>query len=145
MARRGESEPFPPRVFCDTSFLYACLDPLDANHGRALEASRAAAKANCRLYATLDVIGETATLLRSRCSYEAASTFISMVKPLLEVVPIDDLARAEAERVFLARGRARRLSMCDAISYVAVTRVLGGVPCLSFDSDFRRLGLEVVC
>lgn len=145
MAPRSESPAFPPRVFCDTSFLYACLDAADTNHGRALEASRAAAKTRSRLYCTSDVVSETATLLRYRCSYEAASLFVTTVKPLLEIVPVDDLARAEAERVFLSKGRSRRLSMCDAVSYVCVTKLLGGIPCLSFDKDFRRLGLEVAC
>jgi predicted nucleic acid-binding protein len=29
--------PLPPRLFCDTSFFYACLDPDDANHERAAD------------------------------------------------------------------------------------------------------------
>ena len=27
----------PSRLFCDTSFFYACLDPNDSNHNRAEE------------------------------------------------------------------------------------------------------------
>lgn len=37
----------------------------------------------------------------------------------------------------------KRLSFCDAISYVVVSGLLGGVPGLSFDKDFRSLGLTV--
>ena len=145
MARGGDPSLFPPRLFCDTSFFYACLDPNDANHERAREASRRAAMAHSRLHATWDVVSETATLLRYRCGYNAAASFITTIRPLLSMAALDDHARAEAERLFLSRGRVLRLSMCDAVSYVAVTKVLGGIPCLSFDRDFRGLGLNMTC
>jgi len=40
--------------------------------------------------------------------------------------------------------KGKRLSFCDAISYVVVKTVLDDIPCLSFDEDFSRLGLMVV-
>ena len=44
------------------------------------------------------------------------------------------------------RGRRieRRLSLCDAISFVVITTLLDRPPCLTFDDDFRALGLTVV-
>ncbi|MDA8079831.1 MAG: hypothetical protein M0Z79_12960 [Nitrospiraceae bacterium] len=34
-------------------------------------------------------------------------------------------------------------AFCDAVSFVVVTHLLDNVPCLSFDKDFRSLGLLV--
>ena len=38
----------------------------------------------------------------------------------------------------------RRLSLCDAISFIVVTTLLDRMPCFAFDEDFRRLGLTGV-
>jgi predicted nucleic acid-binding protein len=39
--------------------------------------------------------------------------------------------------------RDKRLSFCDAITFVVITQILGNMPCLTFDRDFRALGLNV--
>ena len=46
--------------------------------------------------------------------------------------------------VFRKFARDKKISFCDAISFVVVTSVLEGIPCLSFDRDFKRLGLTVI-
>jgi len=132
------------RVFCDTSFFYSCLDPREVFHGRALELATQAAKANTILSSTWDVFSETLTLLRYRRSYRAAIEFLDEFKPKLDIVLYDHTVRAAAEEVFRRYGAERRLSFCDAISFVVVTTMLDNVPCLSFDQDFRALGLTVL-
>jgi predicted nucleic acid-binding protein len=134
----------PGRLFCDTSFFYACLVPADRNHRRAEELLQDAVHARCDLLTTWDVVSETATLLRYRASFAAAWTFLSEVKPTLRMVLYGDGVRAEAEEVFRLYGKARRLSFCDAISFVVVTALLGEPPCLAFDRDFKALGLTVL-
>ena len=42
------------RVFCDTSFFYACLDNQDVHHGRARTLVEDAATAHVVLYSTWD-------------------------------------------------------------------------------------------
>jgi len=134
----------PALVFCDTSFFYACLDPKDANHARARILVAESASAGTTWCATWDIVSETATLLRYRRHFQAALAFLSEVKPQLQIVPYGDRVRAEAEQVFTSYGRDHRLSFCDAISFVVVTSLLDHVPCLTFDEDFRRLGLSVL-
>ncbi len=134
----------PPRLFCDTSFFYASLDPADVNHERAAERAAEAAAAPSTLWVTWDIISETATLLRYRKGFPAALAFLTEIKPRLRVVTYGDRVRAEAEEVFRQYGRGRRLSFCDAISFVVVTTLLDHAPCLSFDEDFRGLGLTVI-
>jgi len=136
--------PLPSRLFCDTSFFYACLDQGDVNHQRAEVIVEDAATASTVLWVTWDIISETVTLLRYRRNFPAALTFLAEVKPWLAIVSYGDRVRAEAEQIFREYGRDHRLSFCDAISFVVVTTLLDNVPCLTFDEDFRSLGLIVI-
>ncbi len=134
----------PARLFCDTSFFYACFDQRDVNHHRANDLSSDAVVSGSRLYVTWDVISETLTLLRYRRSYRDALTFLTEIKPNLHIVNYGQSVLAEAERIFRRYGRDHKLSFCDAISFVVVTTLLDHMPSLAFDEDFRALGLTVI-
>ncbi len=134
----------PSRLFCDTSFFYACLDPNDTNHDRAEELTAEAAASATTFVATWDIISETITLLRYRIGFRTALRFLQEIKPNLTIVEYGPAVRDEAERVFRQRGRRRRLSFCDAISFVVVSSLLDDMPCLAYDRDFRALGLTVI-
>jgi predicted nucleic acid-binding protein len=134
----------PTRLFCDTSFFYACLDQRDVNHPQAEDLSADAAVSGSRLYVTWDIISETLTLLRYRRTYREALTFLTEVKPHLHIVNYGATVRTEAEQIFRRYGRDHKLSFGDAISFVVVTTLLDDVPSLAFDGDFRALGLAVI-
>jgi predicted nucleic acid-binding protein len=134
----------PGHVFGDTSFFFACLEPLDTYHQRAVEMARRVADGHWVVHTTWDVVSETTTLLRYRSSFAAALSFLSDVKPTLKMAEYGSRVRVEAEEVFRQFGRQRRLSLCVAISFVVITTILDGLPCLTFDDDFRALGLTVV-
>jgi predicted nucleic acid-binding protein len=134
----------PSRFFCDTSFFYACLDPADANHGRASTLLAEASATGSAFCTTWDVIGETVTLLRYRRSFRTALAFLDEVKPSLQLIHYGDRVRLEAEHLFREYGRDHRLSFCDTISFVVVTTLLDHAACLTFDRDFRSLGLTVL-
>ena len=134
----------PPRLFCDTSFFYACFDQHDVNHEQAKDLSEDAAVSGARLYVTWDIISETATLLRYRRSYREALTFLTEIKPNLHIINYGEGVRAEAEQIFRRYGRDHKLSFCDALSFVVVTTLLDHMPSLAFDDDFRALGLTVI-
>ena len=123
----------PARVFCDTSYFYACADTDDIYHRQALAMAAEAVSRGTQLWTTWDVINETITLLRYRHSAAAAMRFLDGAE-----------VRVEAEHVFRRHGRDHRLSFCDAISFVVVTTLLQHMPCFAFDEDFRRLGLSVI-
>ena len=84
------------------------------------------------------------TLLRYRRAYREALTFLNEVKPHLRIVNYGETVRTEAEQIFRRYGRDRKLSFCDAISFVVVTTLLDDMPSLAFDTDFRALGLTVI-
>ena len=89
-------------------------------------------------------MSETVTLLAYRERPDVAVRFLDAVKPALLLVPTTLAILEAAARVFRQRARTQAVSFCDAISYVVVTEVLGGAPCLSFDRDFQALGLTVI-
>lgn len=131
------------KAFCDTSFFFASLCPEDTNYdtaGKLLEFCR---ENKVVLYTTWDIISETVTLLRYRADYNAAVEFLDTVKPSLNIVRYEDSVRAAAEEVFRKLSKDKKLSFCDALSYVVITHMLEHVPGLSFDKDFRSLGLTV--
>jgi predicted nucleic acid-binding protein len=66
------------------------------------------------------------------------------VKPHLRIVNFGETVRTEAEQIFRRYGRDRKLSFCDAISFVVVTTLFEDMPSLAFDTDFRALGLTVI-
>lgn len=132
----------PSRLFCDTSFFYACFDRRDVNHQSAAELSENAAVSGSRLYVTWDIISETLTLLRYRRTHREALTFLTEIKPHLHIVNYGDAMRTEAEQIFRRYSRDHRLSFCDAISFVVVTTLLDNVPSVAFDRDFRALALR---
>ncbi len=134
----------PSRLFCDTSFFYACFDPNDANHERAEELNEEAAALAVSFFTTWDIVGETVTLLRYRKGFRPALTFLEEVKPNLTIVEYGQRVRDEAEDIFRRHGRSRRLSFCDAVSFVVITTLLDHMPSLAFDGDFQALGLTVL-
>ena len=131
------------KAFCDTSFFFASLSPEDSNYNRAGEMLEFFRENKISLYTTWDIISETITLLRYRASYKLSIEFIDMVKPSLHIVHYNDSVRMAAAEIFKKLSRDKRLSFCDAISYVVITHMLEDMPCFSFDSDCRSLGLIV--
>jgi predicted nucleic acid-binding protein len=143
VAGKGPLMALPARLFCDTSFFYACFDQHDVNHEQAKQLSQEAAIIGYALYVTWDIISETLVLLRYRRTYRAL-TFLTEVKPHLRIVNYGETVRTKAEQFFRRYGRDRKLSFCDSISFVVVTTLLNAMPSLAFDTDFRALGLTVI-
>jgi predicted nucleic acid-binding protein len=131
------------KVFCDTSFFFAALCSEDANFEKAGALLEHCVDHNVTLCTSWDIISETVTLLRYRANYKTALSFLSAIKPSLLIVRYDDSVRDGAEEVFKKLSKDKRISFCDALSFVLVTHVLDDMPCLTFDKDFRGLGLTV--
>ncbi len=131
------------KAFCDTSFFFASLCPDDSNYEKAGDLLKYCKDNSVTLCTTWDVISETITLLRYRADYKTSIDFLDKIKPALVIVHYNESVRTAAEEVFRKLSRDKRLSFCDALSYVVVTHMLDNMPCFSFDRDFHSLGLEV--
>ena len=76
MAKRGQPLlESARRVFADTSYFFALLDPRDASHARAVEISEEVLLRNIELVTTWEIVLESATLLRYRRCASAFPTF----------------------------------------------------------------------
>ncbi len=137
-------KPVPHQVFCDTSFFYACLDPRDVHYEDARLLLSFCAEHRLAFLTTWEVLVETVTLLRIRRGYRLAVAFLDTIAPTLRIVEHTHHVREAALGVFRRLSWDKVLSVCDALSYVVVTELLDGVPCLAFDADFRSLGLTVL-
>jgi len=131
-------------VFADTSYFYALLDPGDVNHADARRLAEEVADQQLTVATTLPVIYETVTLLRYRAGHRAACRWEEMLLPSLRVVEVGAERHAQALALFLRLGRDSCLSLWDALSFLVVREDLGDVPCLAFDREFRRLGLQLL-
>jgi len=131
-------------LFGDMSFFYAVLDKRDSDHSSASQLAEFIQERQIPLITTWEVIVETVTLLRYRYSYRGATTFINRVLPQLNVFYVDAEVRAKAFDAFLKLSRDKEISLCDAISYIVITEHLNFIPCLTFDKDFKQLGLTVL-
>jgi len=70
--------------------------------------------------------------------------FLNNIKPQLNILyPNEDLDSKVAQ-LFEKLSRDKKLSFCDIMSYVVVAEILGYIPCISFDSDFKTLGLPLL-
>ncbi len=132
------------RLFLDSSFLIALYGVDDAMHVRAVELLEDADRAGARLCTLWDCVGESLTVLRRHFGWRAARELAAGVDDLI-LVPCDTSHRlaAVAEFVRLSRGR-RPPSFVDVLCSVVIRAELDGAPALSFDRDFRRLGLTVI-
>jgi hypothetical protein len=61
--------------------------------------------------------------------------FARDIVPTVEMVVPDSTDHAAALEVFRCLARGRRLSYCDAVSFVIVRQRLGDMACLAFDRD----------
>jgi predicted nucleic acid-binding protein len=87
-------------------------------------------------------MSETLTLLRYRDGARSALLFARDILPTVELVVPDSGDHAAALEIFRRLAPRRRISYCDALSFVSVR--LGDMACLAFDRDFRALGLTVL-
>lgn len=134
---------WPSRIFCDTSFFFACLEPRDFNHVQAARWLEQAEREQTAFWTTWDIISETVTLLRAKSGYRPAAVFIEEI-PRLELAAGDAAVQAEAVKVFRRFAADKKLSLCDCLSYVVLTTQLKGVVTATFDKHFKMLGLPIL-
>jgi predicted nucleic acid-binding protein len=132
------------RLFLDSSFLIALHGVDDAMHPRAVELLEQADRAGARLCTLWDCVGESLTVLRRHFGWRAARALAAGVGELV-LLPCDTSHRLQAVSEFVRVSRGRRPpSFVDVLCAVVIRTELGGDPALSFDRDFRRLGLTVI-
>lgn len=131
------------QVLCDTSFmvsLYAVKDPL---RDEGLEVYEELKRSGRRLVTTWMAVSETIALLRYRYGYREAMAFVHSLRGW-EVREIDPDQYQRALGLWEARAKEHPLSLTDVVLYVLATTEDPPMPVVTFDQDFRRLGVATI-
>lgn len=131
------------RLYCDASFFIALFSKSDQMHVRARSLFKEIARERVTLITAWPVVGETMTILRYHDGYRSALAFNNSLDLYKIIAPTENHYH-QAVAIFHLKSKARKISFVDALSYLLITAELDEIPALSFDSDFKAMGLTVV-
>ena len=130
-------------VFCDASFFVALFSKKDAEHKHALELFREIKEGKVSIYTSWFAISEAITVLLYRYGYTEARIFGESIH-LYQTVRPKESQYHQALALFNLYAKDKTISFVDALSHVLITSELKNIPALSFDGDFRSLGLTTI-
>ena len=130
-------------IYCDASFFIALFSKKDTKHKRALELFKEIKQNRLIIHTSWFVISETMTVLLYQYSYSEALVFNQSID-LYEIYRSTESQHHQAIALFNLFSQDRKISFVDALSRIIITGDLKNMPALSFDSDFRTLGLTTM-
>jgi len=130
-------------VFCDASFFVALFSKKDSKHKRALELLKEIKECRILIYTSWFIISETMTVLLYRYGYTEALTFNQSID-LYRILNPSESQHHQAIALFDLFARDRKISFVDVLSYIFIKDKLAGIPAISFDKDFKTLGLTTI-
>jgi uncharacterized protein len=134
--------PMSERIFLDTSAAYALLVASDTNHRAASRAFHEFSRRRAPLSTTSYVLVETYALLGRRVGLTAVKTFRMDLRPLLDVVWVDEGLHERGLDLLLDRGLPD-LSLVDAVSFLAMRdHEIGDA--FAFDRHFQSEGFNLI-
>jgi len=131
-------------VYCDASFFIALFSKKDTEHTRALELFGEIKEYRILIYTSWFIISEAMTVLLYRYGYSEALVFSQSIY-LYKILNCKESHYHQAIALFNLFNRDRKISFVDALSRVLITGQLKNIPAISFDRDFRTLGLTTIC
>lgn len=130
-------------VYCGASFFIALFTKKDTKHKRALELFKEIKDSRIIIHTCWFVISEAMTVLLYQYGYSEALTFNQSID-LYKVYHSTESQHQQAIALFNLFGKDRKISFVDALSRVLISGKLKNMPALSFDSDFKALGLTTI-
>ena len=130
-------------VFCDASFFVALFSKKDSKHKRGLELFKEIKEYRILIYTSWFIISETMTVLLYRYGYTEALTFNQSID-LYRILNPSESQHHQAIALFDLFARDRKISFVDVLSYIFIKDKLAGIPAISFDKDFKTLGLTTI-
>jgi predicted nucleic acid-binding protein len=130
-------------IFCDASFFVALFSKKDAEHKRALELFNEIKEEKISIYTSWFIISEAITVLLYKYGYTEARIFGESIH-LYQVVHSKESQYHQALAIFNLFSKDKTISFVDALSHVLITSALKNIPVISFDGDFRSLGLTTI-
>jgi len=130
-------------VYCDTSFFVALFSKKDVKHKRALKLFKEIKEYRIVIHTCWFIISEAMTVLLYQYGYSEASTFNQSID-LYKVFHSTESQHHQAIALFNLFGKDRKISFVDALSHVLISGELKNMPALSFDRDFKAMGLTTI-
>ncbi|GBD96459.1 PIN domain protein [bacterium BMS3Abin06] len=131
-------------IYCDASFFIALFSKKDTKHRRALELFNEIKENKIVIHTCWFVISESMTVLLYQYGYSEALAFNQSVD-LYRIYSPTESRHHQAIALFNLFGKDRKISFVDALSKVLISGELKNMPALSFDKDFKALGLTTIC
>ena len=130
-------------VYCDASFFVALFSKKDAKHKRAFQLFKKIKENHITMHTCWFIISEAMTVLLYQYGYSEALTFNQSID-LYKIIRSTESQHHQAIALFNLFGKDKKISFVDALSYVLISSELKKMPALSFDRDFRSMGLTTV-
>jgi predicted nucleic acid-binding protein len=130
-------------VYCDASFFVALFSKKDVKHKRALTLFKEIRENRIVIHTCWFIISEAMTVLLYQYGYSEAMTFNQSVD-LYRIFHSTESQHHQAIALFNLFGKDRKISFVDALSHVLISGELKNMPALSFDRDFRAMGLTTI-
>ena len=130
-------------VYCDASFFVALFSKKDAKHKRALNLFKEIKENRIIIYTCWFIISEAMTVLLYQYGYREALTFNQSID-LYKIIHSTESQHHQAIALFNLFGKDKKISFVDALSRVLISGELKNMPALSFDRDFRAMGLTTI-
>ena len=130
-------------VFCDAGFFIALFAKKDFKHKRALELFKEIKENRISIHTSWFIISEAMTVLLYQYGYSEALTFTRSLF-LYRIIQSTESHHHQAIAIFNLFGKERKISFVDALSHVLISGELKNMPALSFDEDFKTLGLTTI-
>jgi len=130
-------------VLCDASFFVALFSKRDTKHKRALQLFKEIKENRILIHTSWFIISEAMTVLLYQYGYSEALTFNQSID-LYRVYHSTESQHHQAIALFNLFGKDRKISFVDALSRVLISGERQNMPALSFDKDFKALGITTI-
>ena len=130
-------------VYCDASFFIALFSKKDAKHKRALKLFKEIKSNRIIIHTCWFIISEAMTVLLYQYGYSEAMTFNQSID-LYRIFHPTESQHHQAIALFNLFGKDRKISFVDALSHVLISGELKNMPAISFDRDFKSMGLTTI-
>lgn len=130
-------------VYCDASFFVALFSKKDVKHKRALKLFKEIKENHITMHTCWFIISEAMTVLLYQYGYTEALTFNQSID-VYKIVHSSESHHHQAIALFNLFGKNRKISFVDALSHVLISGELKNIPALSFDRDFKAMGLTTI-
>ena len=130
-------------IYCDTSFFVALFSKKDIKHKRAIKLFKEIKKNRIMMHTCWFIISEAMTVLLYQYGYSEALTFNQSID-LYKILHSTESQHHQAIALFNLFGKDRKISFVDALSRVLISGELKNILSLSFDRDFRAMGLTTI-